>query len=97
MPSRLDGGQLVVDAAAECSEFTCINEGGVFAAVAEAAFGVGVLVLGNEPQADRDLRAVKQLAGEGDRVVLRFSQDLRDGLGLKKCGIVIVGTRLGHK
>jgi hypothetical protein len=97
MPSRLDGGQLVVDAAAECSEFTCINEGGVFAAVAEAAFGGVGFASRQEPETDGDLHTDVELAGEGDRVVLRFSQDLRDGLGLKKCGIVIVGTRLGHK
>ena len=40
-----------------------------------------------EPEADGNLRAVEELAGEGDHVVLRFAQDLRSGFALTKCAI----------
>ena len=43
-------------------------------AVAEAAFGVGGFVFREEPEADGELRAVEELAGEGDHVVLRCAQ-----------------------
>jgi hypothetical protein len=37
----------------------------LLAAVAEAAFGVGVFVFREEPEADGNLRAVEELAGGG--------------------------------
>jgi len=41
-----------------------------------------------EPEADEDLRAVEELAGEGDHhVVLRFAHDLRDGFAFLECAI----------
>jgi hypothetical protein len=38
-----------------------------------------------ESEADGNLRAVEELAGEGDHVVLRCAQDLRNGFALRKC------------
>lgn len=49
--------------------FASGNEEGLFAAAAEAAFGVGVYVFREEPEADENLRAVEELAWEGDHVV----------------------------
>jgi hypothetical protein len=41
----------------------------MLAAVAEAAFGVGVFVFREEPEADGNLRAVEELAGESAQVL----------------------------
>ena len=68
-------GQLAVDAVDQGAEFAGIDEEGLFAAVAEAAFGVAVLVFREEPEADGDLRAIKKLAGEGDHAVHEVSLD----------------------
>ena len=59
-------GQLAVDAVDEGAEFAGVDEEGVFAAV--ASFAV-VFVFRQEPQADRNLRAVEELAGQGDHAV----------------------------
>ena len=45
------------------------------AAVAEAAFGVGGFVFRQEPEADGNLRAVEELAGEGDHAVHEVGLD----------------------
>ena len=44
-------------------------------AVAEAAFGVGGFVFRGEPEADGNLRAVEELAGEGDHAVHEVGLD----------------------
>ena len=41
----------------------------MFAAIAESAFGIGVLILGNEPKADGDLRAVEKLPRQGNHAI----------------------------
>ena len=43
--------------------------------VAEAAFGVGVFVFCEEPEADVYLRAVKELAGDCDHAVHKVGLD----------------------
>ncbi len=45
------------------------------AAVAEAAFGVGVFVFHEEPEADGNLWTVEELAGEGDHAVHEVGLD----------------------
>ena len=40
-----------------------------------------------EPEADGNLRAVEELAEEGDHDVFRCAQDLRSGFALRKCAI----------
>ncbi len=62
-------GQFAVDAVDEGAEFAGVDEEGVLAAVAEAAFGVGGFVFREEPEADGDLGAVEELAGEGDHAI----------------------------
>ena len=42
---------------------------GLLAAVAEAAFGVGVFVFRKEPETDGDLRSINEAAGECDHAV----------------------------
>ena len=71
-------GQLAVhavEAIHEGAEFAGVDEERLLAAVAEAAFGVGVFVLREEPEADGDLRAVEELAGEGDHAVHEVGLD----------------------
>ena len=46
-----------------------------FGQLAEAAFGVGGFVFREEPEADGDLRAVEELAGEGDHAVHEVGLD----------------------
>jgi hypothetical protein len=46
------------------SRFGAVNQY-LLAAVKEAAFGVGVFVFREEPDADRDLRAIEVLDGDG--------------------------------
>jgi len=41
----------------------------LFAPIVENAFGVGVFVSHKEPETDGNLRAVEELAGEGDHAV----------------------------
>ncbi len=48
---------------------------GLPAAVAEAAFDGGAFVFREEAEADGDLRAVKELAGEGDHAVHEVGLD----------------------
>ena len=62
-------GQLAVDAVDEGAEFAGVDEEGLFAAVAEAAFDVGVFVLREKPASDEDLHAVEEMAGECDQAV----------------------------
>lgn len=45
-------------------------------AVAEAAFGSGIFVLRKEPEVDGDLRAMEELFGEGEHVILACGQAL---------------------
>ena len=93
-----------MDAVDEGAEFAGVDEEGLLAAVAETAFGVGCFVFREEPEADGDLRAVEELAGEGDHVVLRFvrfaatQQDLRCGLRLGRCASrrAVAGRVGGH-
>ena len=59
-------GQLAVDAVDERAELAGVDEQGLAGPLAE--FSV-LLVAGDEPQADGDLRAVEQLAGERDHAV----------------------------
>lgn len=47
----------------------------LLAAVAEAAFGVGGFASRQEPEANGDLRAVEELAGEGDHAVHEIGFD----------------------
>ena len=68
-------GQLAVDAIDEGAEFAGIDEEGLLAAVVEAPLRVGVLVFREEPEADGDLRAVEELAGEGDHAVHKVGLD----------------------
>ena len=71
-------GQLAVhavEAIHEGAEFAGVDEERLLAAVAEAAFGVGVFVFREEPEADGDLRAVEELAGEGDHAVHEVGLD----------------------
>ncbi len=56
-------------------EFACVDEQHLFAVVAEAAFGVGVFAFREEPEADGNLRAVEELAGEGDHAVHEVGLD----------------------
>lgn len=51
------------------------SEEGLLAAVAEAAFGVGGFVFREEPEADWNLRAVEELAGERDHAVHEVGLD----------------------
>ena len=57
-----------------------VDEEGLLAAVAEAAFGVGAFVFREEPEADGNLRAVEDLAGEGDLAVhgVGLDEDVAD-------------------
>ena len=64
-----------MDAVDEGAEFAGVDEEGLLAAVAEAAFGVGGFVFREEPEADGDLRAVEELAGEGDHAVHKVGLD----------------------
>jgi len=41
----------------------------LLAPIAEAAFGVGGFDFRKEPEADGDMRAIEELAGEGDHAV----------------------------
>ena len=50
-----------MDAVDEDTEFAGVDEEGLLAAVEEAAFGVGVVVFREEPEADGNLRSVKEL------------------------------------
>ena len=68
-------GQLAVNAVDEGAEFPRVDDEGLFAAVAEAAFGVGVFVFREEPEADGNLRAVEELAGERDHAVHEVGLD----------------------
>lgn len=52
-----------------------VDEACLLAAVAQAAFGVGGFVFREEPEADGDLRAVEELAGEGDHAVHEVGLD----------------------
>ncbi len=61
--------QFTVDTVNERAELAGVNEQGVLAAVAEAAFGVGLLAFREEPQTDADLSAVKKLAGQRDHAI----------------------------
>jgi len=63
--------------AGEAAEFAGVDEEGLLAAVAEAAFGVGGFVFREKPEADGNLRAVEELAGEGDPVALHSEDDLQ--------------------
>ena len=58
--------QLAVDAVDQRSQLSGIDKQRL--ALAFAAFGLG-FVLRQKPQANRDLRAVEQLAGHGDHAV----------------------------
>ncbi len=51
--SQVGVGQLAVDAVDEGAEFPRVDEEGLLGAVAEAAFGVGVFVFREEPEAGR--------------------------------------------
>ncbi len=53
-----------MDAVDEGAEFAGVDEEGLLAAVTEAAFGVGGFIFREEPEADGNRRAVKELAGE---------------------------------
>ena len=61
--------QFTVDTVNERAELAGVNEQGVLAAVAEAAFGVGLLAFREEPQTDADLSAVKKLAAQRDHAI----------------------------
>ena len=58
-------------------------------AVAEAAFGVRVFVFREEPEADGNLRAVEELAGEGNHAVHEVGLD--EGTDLSE-GILFAGV-----
>lgn len=66
---EIDIGQLAMHTIDQGSEFARVYEQGVLASIAEATLGIGGFVLRQEPQADRDLRAVEELAWEGDHAV----------------------------
>jgi len=57
------------------AEFAGVDEEGLFAAVAEAAFDVGSFASRQEPEADGDLRAVEELPGERDHAVHEVDLD----------------------
>ncbi len=57
--------QLAVDAGNEGAEFAGFDEEGLFVAVAEAGFGVGIFVFCKKPEADGNLRGVEEMAGDG--------------------------------
>ncbi len=57
-------GQYAVHVVDEGAKFAGVEEEGLLAAVADAAFGGGVFVFGEEPAADGNLRSVEELAGE---------------------------------
>lgn len=67
------------------AEFAGVDEESLLPAVAEISFYARVLAARQKPKADRNLRAVKELAGESDHVVLRFAQDLRSGFAFGDC------------
>lgn len=77
-------GQLAVD---EGAKFAGVDEEGLLAADTQAAFGIGDFGFREEPEADWYFRAVEELAGKGDHVVLRYAQDLRIDSHLRKCGV----------
>ena len=60
-------------------------------AVAEAAFGVGVFVFREEPEADGNLRAGEELAGEGAAGSWRAVVAACSGAG----GVVVHGVNAG--
>ena len=66
-------GELAVDAVDEGAHFPGVDEKGFFAALAEAAFGVGFFVFREEPKADRNLGAVEELAGRATMQSTRSS------------------------
>jgi len=78
-------GQLAVDAVNERAHFPRVNEQGFTFAIAEFGFGTrGVrpsdsrpagFVLGEEPEAHGNLRAVKQLAGQRHHAVHQVGLD----------------------
>ena len=55
--------------------FAGVDEEGLFAAVAEAAFGGGGFAFREEPEGDGYLRAVEELAGEGDHAINEVGLD----------------------
>ena len=61
---------------------------GWLAAVAEAAFGVGVFVFREEPEADGDLRAGEERARKGDHAVHE--------VGLNEDAAELVSFRMGR-
>ena len=67
--------QLAVDSTGENAKSASVNEEGLLAAVAEAAFGVGGFVFREEPEADGDLCAVEELAGAGYHAVHEVGLD----------------------
>ncbi len=60
-------GQFTVNAVDEGAQFAGVDEQSLLAAI--TAFRVGVFVFREEPEADGNLRAVEELAGEGDHAV----------------------------
>ena len=72
-------GLFAADAVDEGAEFGGVNEERVFAAVVEAAFGVGVFVFREEPEADENLRAVEELDGEAGDELQRMKFEFRSG------------------
>ena len=84
-----------MDAVDEGAEFAGVDEEGLFAAVAEVAFGVGGFVFREEPEADGNLCAVEELAGEGDHAVHEVGLD--EGLpNLPFAGLVGGHTAVGE-
>lgn len=63
------GGEFAVDAVDQAAQAAGVDEQGFAAAVAQAAFGVGLFGAGDEPEADGDLGGVEELARQGDHAV----------------------------
>ena len=74
-PGDVGVGELLACPVHHEAQLAGVDEESVFAAVAETAFGVGGFVFREDPEADGDLRAVEELAGEGDHAVHEVGLD----------------------
>ena len=85
-------GQFAVDAVDEGAEFAGVDEEGLLcgATVPRAGLPSRVFVFREEPEADGNLRAVEELAGEGDHAVHEVGLD--DGLA----DVAFAGLVGGH-